>query len=199
MQAHEPKAGECARWARQCPAGAKHCTPRDNHDVADAPIPNPSPRQRPTFAMAPEVTALSLAIADSYERLLGQALVAAPRDHIAEALYAAPFALLAHDGGADPRFTYANLTAQRLWERDWEDFVGLPSRLSAEPDGRATRAQMLQQVAQSGFITDYSGVRVSASGVRFRIVDTHVWNLTDPDGMVIGQAARIETWRPVSR
>jgi hypothetical protein len=150
--------------------------------------------------MPPEGAAeLSLVIAESFQRLVGQPLLAVSRAQLPSALYAAPFALLAHDGGADPRFTYANLTAQRLWERDWQQFVGLPSRLSAEPDDRLARAHMLQQVSESGFVADYTGVRISASGVRFRIADAHVWNLNDSSGNPVGQAARIGTWQPISR
>ena len=43
----------------------------------------------------------------------------------------APFGLLAHDTSADPRFVYANSTAQGCFGYAWEEFVGLPSRLSA--------------------------------------------------------------------
>lgn len=146
-----------------------------------------------------EVVTLSQIMADCYQVLLGAPLITAPADAMASALYTAPFALLAHDGGHDPRFTYANLAAQRLWERPWEEFVGLPSRLSAEPDDRATRARMLAEVAETGYIANYSGVRVSASGQRFLIADAHVWNLVDATGVRVGQAARIGSWQALSR
>ena len=167
-------------------------------------MPQPTdPFQRPVESAKvtpPEgVADLSLIIADSYLRLVGQRLLAVSRDQLPAALYGAPFALLAHDGGEDPLFTYANLAAQQLWERNWEEFVGLPSRLSAEPDDRTARARMLQQVAKSGFTANYAGVRVSASGVRFRIADSHIWNLSDGNGRPVGQAARIGTWRRISR
>lgn len=148
---------------------------------------------------SPGAMTLSQVMADSYRQLLGERLVTATAHEVAHALYNAPFALLAHDGGTDPRFTYANLTAQRLWERDWDEFIGLPSRLSAEPDDRATRASMLAEVARSGFIANYSGVRVSASGARFLISNAQVWNLIDPSGVRVGQAARISTWEHLSR
>ena len=138
-------------------------------------------------------------VVGSYRRYVGQSLTPpAPADpvddELLEVLYEAPFALLCHDGGADPRFVYANLTAQRLWERSWDDFVGLPSRLSAEPDDRDARARMLAEVARRGCITDYTGVRISASGRRFAIRDAHVWNVVDQQGAQLGQAARIDTW-----
>ena len=48
-------------------------------------------------------------------------------------LYDAPAALLMHGNEADPVFCYANRTAQRLWGLTWNEFMRLPSRLSAEP------------------------------------------------------------------
>lgn len=57
-------------------------------------------------------------------------------DQLAEAIYKAPFALLAHnsfeEGVTDPKFTYANKAALELFEGTWNEIVGLPSRLSAE-------------------------------------------------------------------
>ncbi|MEA3642760.1 MAG: MEKHLA domain-containing protein [Lamprobacter sp.] len=44
-------------------------------------------------------------------------------------------------------------------------------------------------VAERGFIDDYRGVRVSASGRRFMIEQASVWNLTDAQGRPAGQAA----------
>ena len=48
-------------------------------------------------------------------------------------LYDAPAALLMHGNEADPVFCYANRTAQGLWGLTWDEFIRLPSRLSAEP------------------------------------------------------------------
>jgi hypothetical protein len=57
-------------------------------------------------------------------------------DQLAEAMYKAPFALLAHDsfveGVEDPLFVYANKAALQLFEADWDTLIGMPSRLSAE-------------------------------------------------------------------
>jgi hypothetical protein len=114
----------------------------------------------------------------------------------ARALYEAPFAVLAHDTAADPCFTYANLTAQRLFERDWRDIIGLPSRLSAEAPARAEREALLARVAAHGFIDDYSGIRIARSGRRFRIEHATVWNLIDAHGALLGQAACFSHWHP---
>lgn len=53
---------------------------------------------------------------------------------VGEALWEAPFAVLAHDKfqSEEPRFTYANQAALDLWEATWDELVGMPSRQSAE-------------------------------------------------------------------
>lgn len=127
----------------------------------------------------------------SFHRWTGGDLVApdmAPAD-AAAALYHAPFVVLSHDAGTDPRFTYANRAAQGLFEMSWADLVGLPSRLSAESPARAERERLLARVAAHGYIDDYEGVRVSATGRRFRIRGAVVWELIDDAGQRVGQAA----------
>jgi hypothetical protein len=115
---------------------------------------------------------------------------------VARRLYSAPFVVLAHDARADPRFTYANLAAQGLFERPWDEIVGLPSRLSAEAPARAERERLLERVSAQGFIDDYCGVRIAKSGRRFRILRATVWNVSDPSGKRIGQAASFTAWEP---
>jgi hypothetical protein len=113
---------------------------------------------------------------------------------LARALYHAPFALLSHGTERDPLFNYANLAAQRLWEMDWDALVGMPSRESAETPLQAERSQALERALREGFVTGYSGVRISSSGRRFRILDGIIWNLSDPRGRPRGQAARFRGW-----
>lgn len=132
----------------------------------------------------------------SYRHWTGRDLIDAGlgRVEAARALYHAPFVVLAHDTTADPVFTYANLTAQRLFERPWHSLIGLPSRYSAEPMARAERARLLDQVASQGYTDGYCGVRVSASGRRFAVRQATVWNLIDPHGRLCGQAASFAEW-----
>lgn len=110
-------------------------------------------------------------------------------------LYHAPFVLLSHDAQPEPVFNYANLAAQRLFEMNWAAFLTLPSRRSAEPDRRSERKALLDQVAAQGYISDYSGVRITATNKRFRIQSATVWNLIDKDGVLWGQAAMFEHWQ----
>ena len=135
---------------------------------------------------------------DSYQRLLGRPLIdPAPGADLGRALYEADFVLLSHGTEADPRFNYANRAAQVLFGYPWEAFIGLPSRLSAEPVAREERERLLRRVADQGFIDDYAGVRVAADGRRFRIEQALVWNLADAQQTPCGQAACFHHWRPL--
>jgi PAS domain-containing protein len=110
----------------------------------------------------------------------------------------APYCVLAHDAGSVPRFIYANRAAQACFEYDWDEIVGLPSHLSAEPGDRAERQRLLDAVARDGFATGYSGLRIAKSGRRFWIEDGVLWQLLDKDGVVRGQAASFGRWRNAS-
>jgi hypothetical protein len=132
----------------------------------------------------------------SYRRLTDAALVAPGQGP--EWLYAqAPFAVLAHDGEADPRFVYANMAAQSCFEYAWDEIVGLPSRLSAEPAARPERQRLLDAVTRDGFVTGYAGIRIAKSGRRFRIEDGVIWQLIEASGAVRGQAAMLPRWADV--
>jgi PAS domain S-box-containing protein len=97
--------------------------------------------------------------------------------------------VLAHDTSADPLFVYANRAAQRAFGYTWEEFVGMPSRLSAEAPERAERQRLLDAVARDGFVSGYSGIRVARDGRRFPVSEGIVWQLVDEAGTVHGQAA----------
>lgn len=138
-------------------------------------------------------------LARSYRHWTGHDLV--PGDYSpfeqARQIWTAPFAIASHDGGADPVFNYGNQTALRLFEMSWDEFTRLPSRLSAEAPERGERERLLQQVAQHGYATNYSGIRISSTGRRFMIRNAVVWNVLDEAGQRIGQAVRFDTWEPV--
>ncbi|MEW6332312.1 MAG: MEKHLA domain-containing protein [Pseudomonadota bacterium] len=112
----------------------------------------------------------------------------------ARALYEAPFVVASHGTEADPVFNYANRAALALFETGWTDFTAMPSRLSAEPMERAQRAELLERVSRQGFIDDYCGVRISATGRRFRIRNATVWNLVDAQDAPAGQAVMFRDW-----
>jgi hypothetical protein len=132
----------------------------------------------------------------SLRELGGRALV---EDDLTEAdaarqLFHAPFVLLSHDRAPDPILTYGNLRALELFELTWPELTAMPSRLTAEAQHLWERARLLAQVAARGFIDDYSGIRISSKGRRFRIERATVWNLTGEDGDPCGQAATFSEW-----
>ncbi len=132
---------------------------------------------------------------DSYQRLLHRSLLESvdERDW-GRQVFTADFALLSHDTEQDPVFNYANRTALKLFEFSWDELIGLPSRLSAEPVNRRERERLLAKVTARGFIDDYAGVRISKTGRRFRIQNAVVWNVHDEQGVYHGQAACFKDW-----
>lgn len=135
-------------------------------------------------------------IADNHRRLTGRDLLAPHADPavFAQALYQAPFVVLAHDDAPGPVFFYANLTAQTLFEMSWHEITAIPSRLSAEPMAQGMRQRLLDRVTRDGYIADYEGVRISRSGRRFHISGATVWNLRDAQHRHAGQAAAFAAW-----
>jgi len=137
-------------------------------------------------------------LVNSYRRLTGRHLIAPSPVDVWQACWFAPRVIVAHGTEADPIFFYGNQLALSLFEQSFEDFTGLHSRYSAEPLLRAEREALLSRVRSHGFIDDYAGVRISASGRRFRIEQATVWNVLDEHGGRHGQAATFERWLPLS-
>ncbi len=113
---------------------------------------------------------------------------------LAEKIFHAPFVLVSHGTEADPVLNYGNAAALALWEMSWAELTRTPSRLTAEAPNREERARLLAAVTARGFIDDYSGVRISKSGRRFRIARATVWNLISETGRSCGQAAMFTHW-----
>ncbi len=134
---------------------------------------------------------------DSYRHWLGVELIDRGGDPVAQSqrLFEAPFVVVAHDTQADPIFNYANRASLDLWETTLAALVQMPSRLTAEPVHRDERARLLERTARQGFVDDYRGIRIAASGRRFRIERATVWNVLDRAGEKIGQAATFSTWQ----
>jgi hypothetical protein len=123
-------------------------------------------------------------ILDSYQRLTGKTLLGDTHN-----MWRAPFAIVAHDTASDPVFFYGNKLALQRFEMSFEQFVQLPSRLSAEPLAQEARTKLLHKVSLQGYIDDYCGMRISGSGRCFMIRNATVWNLIDEAGLCHGQAA----------
>lgn len=138
-------------------------------------------------------------ILNSWDRLFPKPLISrsSPQQE-SEVLFTAPFVVVAHGTEADPILMYANRAALQLWETSLDVMLTMPSRETAEPVHRDERADLLRRTTEDGFIQDYSGTRISATGKRFQIQQATVWNLVDDAGCPIGQAAAFSSWVPLA-
>lgn len=112
----------------------------------------------------------------------------------ARALFQAPFVVVSHGREDDPVLNFGNRAALDLWEMTWDEFTRTPSRMTAESPDRAERARMLARAEERGFIDDYRGVRISATGRRFLVDRALVWKVVDGAGRKHGQAATFGSW-----
>jgi hypothetical protein len=133
---------------------------------------------------------------NSFSSLVGRDLLVRnrTREEQAHCLFTAPFVVVSHGTEDDPILNYGNEKALCLWGMTWEDFVQTPSRKTAEPIHQKERAQLLERTLKNGYIDDYSGIRVSKTGKRFKIDQAIIWNITDENGHYYGQAATFDTW-----
>jgi hypothetical protein len=138
------------------------------------------------------------AIAASFQRLavhalLGEEAAGPPRPLWAALLEHPRMALLSVGTQADPVLNYGNHAALALFEMSWEQLTVTPGRLTAQLEHeREERQRLLDGVTANGFVLTYSGVRVSATGRRFRIRDAAVFNIVE-NGEYKGQAAWFST------
>jgi len=141
---------------------------------------------------------LCQSIRSSYEHFLKQPFPIVSQHGkdmpLANTLYLSPFALVSHGLEAEPVFNFGNQVALRLFGYDWDSFIELPSKYSAQAMLRQERQKLLATVSEQGYIDNYSGIRISASGKRFHIHQATVWNLIKPNGDPLGQAAMFSRW-----
>jgi hypothetical protein len=138
----------------------------------------------------------SAALLNSYRDCTGRELI--PRgggfEAEAERLLDAPFVVVSHGTQADPLLNYGNRVALALWEMSAEQLLATPSRLTAEAMLWEARDRLLAQTVRDGFVAGYEGVRISASGRRFKISNVTIWNVVDETGRPAGQAATFARW-----
>ena len=128
-------------------------------------------------ALAASVAFFEL-LTGSYNRLLGSPLC--EEDRGLEWLYLeAPFAVLAHNTDADPRFIYANRCAQQWFGYSWEEFAQLRSRLSAEAPEQAERDKLLASVNSSKAgqttVDPRTGKPIATGAPGFAIAHNKAW------------------------
>lgn len=152
-----------------------------------------------TISFTPAVIQHNQRLLNSYRKWTGHELIdrSGSADEDAIDLFNAPFVLVSHGTEVDPIFDYGNRKALELFEMTWDDLIKMPSRNSAEAVHQAQREQFMEKVTRNGYVTDYSGIRISSSGKRFQIRDAVVWNVLDETENYCGQAATFDKWEYV--
>ncbi|MBW4517239.1 MAG: MEKHLA domain-containing protein, partial [Timaviella obliquedivisa GSE-PSE-MK23-08B] len=82
-----------------------------------------------------------------------------------------------------------------LWELNWQSFTQMLSRQSADPIDQESRERLLAVAKQTGYISDYRGVRASSTGKRFWIENVTLWNVLNEQQQPCGQAATFTQWQ----
>ncbi len=137
---------------------------------------------------------------NSYRHWTGKELIErSTRESDLQNLWNASQVVVAHNTEADPVFVYGNQAAITLWELELEEFLGMPSRLTAEPLHRDERERLLARTRDFGFVDDYHGVRISNSGNRFRIEQATLWMVLDADQQILGQAATFDRFERLEK
>lgn len=144
----------------------------------------------------PKIVEHSKRIIESYASITGMTLfdLNYSQEYLSYLLYHAPYVVVSHGIEEDPIFNYANLTAQQLWQLDWEQFIQLPSRASAEPERAEDRQRLLDAATVKGYIDNYEGIRISSTQQRFKIEKVLLWNVSNDKNEKIGQAAFFRDW-----
>jgi hypothetical protein len=148
----------------------------------------------------PRIVEWSKLLLDSYRHWIGKDLIERTPNAKQEArmLFEASFVVVSHGAEPDPILNYGNQTAMDLWELSWDQLIKTPSRLTAEADDRAERGKMLERAKLNGYFDGYRGVRISSTGRRFLVEQALIWNVIDPAGSPIGQAATFSQWSNLS-
>ena len=145
--------------------------------------------------LSPQLLGLTALLLESHQRLFQRPLVRSSGIRLAaQELFVLDQVVLCHDGSEDPRFLYANRAALQLFSRNWEQMVGMPSRLSASANQRLSRREQLELARRQDKLENYSGVRVSSQGRRFQIRGARIWSLIDQERHYSGQAACFSHW-----
>ena len=152
----------------------------------------------PDYLAAPLVAQVEC-LARSFQHFTGRELCAGRTgEALARDVANACCIIVSHGPQPDPILNYGNRATLKLWEMEWDEFIRTPSRLTAEAPERSERARLLAAVSECGFIDNYSGIRISKTGRRFRIIQATVWNLITESGEPYGQAAMFDRWEYLS-
>ena len=146
-----------------------------------------------------ETQALVAMLLHSHQRAFDRPLIASAqpgrsRRLLCQELFTCGFPVLAHGTENDPKLSYANAAALQLWETNWDELIGMPSRLTAPDRERAERSNALGQAQRLDAVQNYRGIRISRQGRQFMINNARIWTLWDAEERVCGQAACFSDW-----
>ncbi len=138
----------------------------------------------------------------SYQRAFEEQLISSPKfigskSQQALELFTLQQPVLAHNTAEDPCLIYANTSALKLWDRCWEEMIGMPSRLTAPKHKLKERRDLLKKASENLSIKGYEGLRVDRKGGLFIIKNARIWSLVDEKGFHYGQAATFNNWEKI--
>jgi len=137
-------------------------------------------------------------LVETFARATGRDLVADMKldpARLGRSAWDGDFALLSHRGDGQATMNYANRFGLALWETDWAGLIRMPSEATAPAQDVAERRVMMEEMAQRGFVSGYTGRRISAKGRLFMIENVTIWKLVDAKGQPFGAAATFKTFR----
>jgi len=112
----------------------------------------------------------------------------------AKKMFEAPYGIFSHDNAEKPLFTYANLTALKLFDTSWEDLTFRTIDEFLDEQGWKEYMDIVKNVKQKGAIPNYSGHWISKAGKRLTLEKGIIWNLTDEFLSIEGHAVVFANW-----
>ena len=138
----------------------------------------------------------------SYQNAFGEHLLPFPNSfnselEAAKAIFSMNNPVMCHDRAKDPYLNYANQAALQIWDRSWNEIIGMPSRLTAPEGAQKTAKYALNQAIKKHACKNYQGIRVISKGELFIIKNARIWTLWDENGNTIGQAPTFDYWSKI--
>ena len=135
----------------------------------------------------------------SYQHAFGESLLPSSKIFNSEVekgqeLYTMQNPIISHNNAKDPCLNYANYAALQLWNRCWDEMIGMPSRLTAPKKEQIKRTNILKEATENNPIKNYKGIRINSKGELFMIENTQIWTISNNKGHTYGQAATFDHW-----
>ena len=102
------------------------------------------------------------------------------------------FALISHD--KNHNINYVNSLGLKLFGYTEEEFLGIPSKLTAPSIHQKERQQTLELVSQQGYTKNYNGIRINKEKKLFEIHNATIWYLEN-NSEYYGVAAIIRSFQ----